>query len=351
MRRLGQQFGEAPADRQHQRRGRLGRRALLGQRQPFMRAAAIGEIAAQGLAAIEPTAVDAAERHQRQRLGHDHLAAGGLHRDFLPQKGGESPGLRPGGEHEAVAADLAAIGLDGGDAAAGAAEAGDGGVLQDAPAMVLHRPGIALQRAVRIGMAAELVVIAADDGVARQRHQLLRLPGVEHLRWEALPFGIAQCAAIERHLLLARGEAYALRPEFGGIAEQLVHHRPEPLLLGEEGRMMVRAAAAIAAGGFPADQPLLQNQHVDAVLRQPPAGGKPCDAAADDDDGCSLDRAHRRRLIRSRPGRSRRCRRRCRAPAPPRTGATAHACRTRCPNARSGRAPRAHEPPSTAAAA
>ena len=44
---------------------------------PFVVTAAIGQIAAQGLAAIQAVAVGAAVADQRQRLGHDHLGAGG----------------------------------------------------------------------------------------------------------------------------------------------------------------------------------------------------------------------------------------------------------------------------------
>src|SRR5260221_1930764 len=48
---------------------------------------------------------------------------------------------------------------------------------------------------------------------------------------------------------------------------------------------MMRGAAAIAPGGFPADDALVDNQHVDSGAREPPAGAEPGDAATDDDDG------------------------------------------------------------------
>ena len=54
-------------------------------------------------------------------------------------------------------------------------EALHGGVLQHATTVILHRPCIGLHCAVRIGVAAEVVQIAAGDVVARQRHQLAHL--------------------------------------------------------------------------------------------------------------------------------------------------------------------------------
>ncbi len=105
--------------------------------------------------------------------------------------------------------------------------------------MILHRPGIALQRAMRVGMAAELVVIAPDDGVTRQRHHLLGLLDVEHLGSKALVLGIAQDSAIEPHLVIAGGKTHPPPAKFSRVAQQFVHDRPESLLFGEERRMVV----------------------------------------------------------------------------------------------------------------
>src|SRR6202022_3533106 len=87
--------------------------------EPFMRAAAIDEVAAQRLPAIEAVAVDAAIAQQRQGLGDDDLGAGDCERQVDAQHGGEMRGLRPGGDDQLIAAELARIGTDSADASAG----------------------------------------------------------------------------------------------------------------------------------------------------------------------------------------------------------------------------------------
>ena len=69
--------------------------------QPFVRATAIGEIAAQRLPAVEAVAVDAAHRHQRQRLGHDHLGPRRRDRHLGRRAWPRARRLRPGRDRPA----------------------------------------------------------------------------------------------------------------------------------------------------------------------------------------------------------------------------------------------------------
>ena len=117
------QGGKVGGDVAHQRRADPGRNGhAVGFVKPLMRAAAIGKVAAPGLAAVEPIAVGAGDGHQRQRLGDDHLGAGGDHGDGNPQQSGELAGLRPGGKHEMIATQGAAVGLHAGDPPGGRGE-------------------------------------------------------------------------------------------------------------------------------------------------------------------------------------------------------------------------------------
>src|SRR5262249_55553882 len=90
-------------------------------------------------------------------------------------------------------------------------------------------------------------------------------------------------------LRLVEGDADALPLVFGRVPEQLLHLRPELLLLHEERAVGVGASATIPARGLPADDALVEHQHVDAIARQPPAGAEARDAAANDDDRCARD--------------------------------------------------------------
>src|SRR5207302_7362106 len=151
-------------------------------------------------------------------------------------------------------------------------------VLEDPAAVVLQRPRVRLHRALRVGVAAEVQIGAADRVVAHGRYQLLELPSVQPL--PAKPARLADLgpAPGQRQLRLAERDADAIRLILGRIAEQLVHLRPEPLLLETEGAVDVRGAAAVAARCLPPDDPLLEHEHVDAGAGQPPAGAEPRDA-------------------------------------------------------------------------
>src|SRR5262249_20628258 len=89
----------------------------------------------------------------------------------------------------------------------------------------------------------------------------------------------------QRELRLAERDADARGLMLGRVAEQLVHLRPEPLLLESEGAVDVRGAAAVPSGGLPAHDALLEHEHVGARAGEPPAGAQSGDATADDDHG------------------------------------------------------------------
>src|SRR5207247_4412339 len=97
-------------------------------------------------------------------------------------------------------------------------------------------------------------------------------------------------------LRLAQRDADAVRLVLGGIAEQLVHLRPQALLFEAEGAVDMRGASAIATGGLPADDALLEHEHVDAGAGEPPSRAEPGDAAADDDYGSPARALHGPRL-------------------------------------------------------
>ena len=211
-----------------------------------MRAAAIGEIAAQGLASIEAVAVDPADGHQGGRLGDDHFRPGAGQGQVNAKGGQERAGLGAGGDHDGVAAKIAGGGLDHGDAAPGGFETHHRAVLADATAQVLQRPGIGLHRALRIGVAAELHVNAAEIGLADQGRHFAHL-----LRIQVIG-GVTQGVKIGGHIVvvgqlgLGEGRDHPLAAVFGGIAEEVVHHRPKPLLLRIEGTVGMGCAAAVA---------------------------------------------------------------------------------------------------------
>ena len=82
-------------------------------------------------------------------------------------------------------------------------------------------------------MAAEPGVIAADRTVAHQRHRGPQPGRIQHIGLEALPLRVGDSAAIQQHLPRIEGDADAAGLELGRVAQQLVHLRPQPLLLGE----------------------------------------------------------------------------------------------------------------------
>ena len=143
-------------------------------------------------------------------------------------------------------------------------------------------------------MAAEVEIGAADGVVAGDGHQLLELLPIEELPAKAPRLSDLRPAPGQRELGLAQGDADPIGLVLRGIAEELVHLRPEALLLEAEGTVDVGGAAAIAAGGFPAHDALLEHEHVHARSGQPPSGAEPGDTTADDDHRRPLRLLHRR---------------------------------------------------------
>ncbi len=124
-----------------------------------------------------------------------------------------------------------------------------------------------------------------DRVIADQRNERLELRPVEYIRGETLARRIGDGASMERELFIGERHPDAAALIFGRIAEQLVHLRPQALLLDEERAEMMAGAAAVAPRCLPADDALVEDEHVDAGARQPPSGAEPGHTAADDDDG------------------------------------------------------------------
>src|SRR5262245_33275953 len=120
-------------------------------------------------------------------------------------------------------------------------------MLYPATAAILHRPRVALDCSLRVGVPAEVIEVAADDIVPDKRYELADLLCVESVRLEALAPGIGQCPGVERDLLLGTGKPDAVRRKLCRVAEEVVHERPQPLFLQKQRRMGMRAATAIAA--------------------------------------------------------------------------------------------------------
>ena len=197
--------------------------------------------------------------------------------------------------------------LDADDAAAHRDDPRDGGVLQDAAALVLQRPGVGLHGALRIGLAAKMIMDRTDHVIPGKRHQLARLLRVEHLVVVAHASADIAVVLVLGELRLGQRHDDALAPVFGRVAEQLVHLRPEPLLLGEQRALVMRRSAAVTARRLPADDSLVEHDDVDPRSRQPPSGAKPRDPRADHDDRRTLGHVRLRHA----------CCRRGRRPAPP----------------------------------
>src|SRR5205823_8116254 len=128
-------------------------------------------------------------------------------------------------------------------------EAGDRRVLQNPSTVVGKRPRVGLHGALRVGVAAEVQIRAADRLVADDRHQLLELTTIERLPAKAARLADLRPAPRERQLRLAQRDADPMRLVFGGIAEQPVHLRPQALLLESEGAPDVRRPPAVATRG------------------------------------------------------------------------------------------------------
>ncbi len=156
-------------------------------------------------------------------------------------------------------------------------------MLENSSAQVLQRPGIGLDRALRIGLTAIAQVDAASDIVPRQRHALAHLPWIEVVDLITQAAADLGHAPVVLQVIVCGGEDHPLAAVFGGVAQQFFHLRPQALLLMEQRAVIVRGAAAVAPGRLPADDALVQHQDFDARARQPPGGGKPGDPGPDHD--------------------------------------------------------------------
>src|SRR5207248_5899707 len=105
---------------------------------------------------------------------------------------------------------------------------------------------------------------------------------IERLPAEAAHLADLGPAPGQRELRLGQRDADPERLMLGGIAEQLVHLRPEPLLLETERAVDVRGAAAVASRGLPAHDALVEHEDIDAGAGEPPAGAQPGHSAAHD---------------------------------------------------------------------
>ncbi len=85
--------------------------------------------------------------------------------------------------------------------------------------MILQRPGIGLDGALRVGVAAEMQEIAADRVVADQRYQRLERGRIEHLSREAVVRRIGDRPAVMRELLIVERHPHTAAPIFRRITE------------------------------------------------------------------------------------------------------------------------------------
>ena len=181
--------------------------------------------------------------------------------------------LRSRGDHQCLAADRAAIRPHPSHSAARGIEPQHGGLLHHAPAVILQGPGVCLHRALRIGVAAEMMQIPARDVLACQRHQLADLSRVKLFRHKTLPHRVLPRIAVALHLFCVHRDANALAAELGRVAKQLIHHRPQALLLAKERTEWMCASATVASRRLPADDSLVDHQDIDALASEPPSGG------------------------------------------------------------------------------
>ena len=149
--------------------------------------------------------------------------------------------------------------------------------------MILQRPGVGLNGAMWIGMPAKMVEVPAIGRLRRVRHELADLLGIEHLGAKALMLPVLERAPVELELPLIECDADTVRLKLRRVAQQRIELRPESLLLEKQWAVVMRAAAAIAAGGAPTDDPRLENQHIDTLAREPPSGAETGHPAADHD--------------------------------------------------------------------
>ena len=134
--------------------------------------------------------------------------------------------------------------------------------------------------------------IPARNIVACQRHQVADLPCIKLLGHETLPHRVLPRVAVALHLFLVHRDANALAAELRRIAKQLVHHRPQALLLAKQRTERVRASAAVASRCLPADDSLVDHQDIDALAREPPSRGQAGCAAADNHHGRTVRLTH-----------------------------------------------------------
>ncbi|MOA10946.1 hypothetical protein D3C78_1308580 [compost metagenome] len=144
MRDLGEELGEPLGDVALQGGGLRSGAVQVGQLDPFVGAAAIGQVAPQGLPAIQAIAIHAAHLDQRQGFGDDHFGARGDQWNVHPELRRQLAGVRADGDHQLVAGDQAMGGVHAGHTVTLAGEAGDGAVLDNAAAEILQGPGIGL---------------------------------------------------------------------------------------------------------------------------------------------------------------------------------------------------------------
>jgi hypothetical protein len=97
--------------------------------------------------------------------------------------------------------------------------------------MILQGPGIGLYRALRVRVATEVHVGAAYRVIADDRDQLLQLPHVEIIGAEPARGGDVGGPSVKGELLGVEGHLDSVRLVFRRITEEVIHLRPELLLL------------------------------------------------------------------------------------------------------------------------
>ena len=199
---------------------------------------------------------------------------------MLSTRAGENAGLGAGGANYHIRLKLALVRLHGYNLFALFPEAGHGGVLVEPAALVQEAPGVRLHGALRLGVAVGRRELPARRFRRDQGNgvlHLIRVPPVERDVELLAPVDVGLLHPLR--LLLVHRDVEPARGVFGGVAELAGHLRPElERLRGKRhnGRLVCPVAdvSAVTAGRLGADDALLHDDGVHAVLREPPRRAK-----------------------------------------------------------------------------
>ena len=264
MRRLGQHFGQPLCKVAGKRRGRPRGWAICIHIKPFMWTAAISQIAAHRLPAVNLVSVYAAQRHHGCGFRDDHLCASRCQWYVNTKLRHQLRNLRPCCYHDGIAAISSGCSFHRRHLAACCFKACHWTMLNNFAAQVLQGPCISLYAALRVGVSAKFIMYTAKTVVARERHGFLDLFDVKHFDGMAKPVVTFGNEAILLPLPLGHGNKDASLLMLGRIAQQLVHLRPHPLFFVKQGAGVMRCTTAIASRCLPANDELVEHGDLDS---------------------------------------------------------------------------------------